>query len=964
MLTDSLTDARHTIIGDGLSKRFSDVGFVGTDENIHLLERYGLALHALNREEQRKTVFGDDFTEADLQAIINDVQTNHPEVARAEEAFQQFRKDFLQAWMVDTGFWTQEFFDHLNEMYPHYMPTFRIQEGRDGFGGRFTGAHANRYRLHEATGSSQDIYSPMYSFIGMVDQIVGMVNTNQAARAFDRLYQENAGMGLWARQIFDEGPAGHTPENNGELNARQQQLNDLLDGHISSDLMEQVLAVVQSQPGMNNDNAPGSLLTVQREDGTVVHYEMSDPYLYRLLSGVQATTGIQGLRAIGALTRTMSMLTTGSNPLFALRNAVRDFQTSVNYGTWATSYLDAIPKWMKTFAEVWRGDDIDTEYKAMGGGGWTYIDQNNAKSMGEITDTMFGENRGKTAKWLGKKVWDLVTLERVNEVIEQTSRQVEYRYGKHDRSTAEGRAEAFLAAQDVTVDFSRSGNSGLASAMKKLIPFFNASTQGVYRTGRQFTEEERSRAGIRAVKNIVNTALTSALSLGLILKFCDDEDKEEFANMLSDGIKANHLILPNPLANKDGSNGQPPFLRIPLAQDPLTYAVHNAVTNALWGGTMDETAIGLAATVDVVLDNLNPIGSGTIVQPFIDVSHNRTWYGGSIVRSSMEDWTDPASQYNEDTPGIFRLLGRLSNSSPEILEYLATQYTGFLGATMIPALTYNENGNVGGLDAVMQSIVKKWTADPLSSNDVTKYFYDIAADLNTIKEEATAERPQGLLSSSLTQDQVNEAYKEADAMLKTNGVIGATKKLISAAYKEIDRINANPTLSSNEKFKLTSDVKREMLQSVQAANEQLQGFQNKYMKGEGLIDRWFSNIHEGKLAHVPTDTEKMPDTFQKDAEEDYMKKAQEVYDSTGKSSALPHPLREFTINKTKYQIKDEDWDQCTEKYKEAYKLSLARISPRWNTMTEDEKSNALADAHKAGHEAMKKFYMLKNNIHK
>ena len=67
---------------------------------------------------------------------------------------------------------------------------------------------------------------------------------------------------------------------------------------------------------------------------------------------------------------------------------------------------------------------------------------------------------GNAVKWAGQKVWDTVTLSRLNEVIEQTSRFAEYRYGKHDKSTPEGKMEAFLAAQDVTVDFARMGNSG------------------------------------------------------------------------------------------------------------------------------------------------------------------------------------------------------------------------------------------------------------------------------------------------------------------------------------------------------------------------------------------------------------------------------------------------------------------------------------------------------------------------
>ena len=562
-----------------------------------------------------------------------------------------------------------------------------------------------------------------------------MVNQNRVAQTFDNIFQEYGGLGDYARRI----PG---PTNINDKAIIQEQLERLLEEKVSFDVLEQVLKITDSIPNRGADNSD-RVLHVRRADGSTVSYEFSadGEQLYKLLGGVQERTNIKALNLLGNLTRTMSMLTTGSNPLFALRNAVRDYQTSVNYGTWAKTYIGGLKTWMKAFYEVWKGEsEAYQSYQALGGGGWTRIDQNNRKSMNAIQSEIFGEDTstvGKKVKYGLGKVWDTITMERLNEVIEQASRFAEYKYGKHDLSTVEGRQEGFLAAQDVTVDFSRSGNSQLAYMLKKLIPFFNASMQGVYRTTRQFTQAERgmngetigetasnfihSNAAKRFTKTIVNTALMSALCSGLIKLFGSDDDKDEFANILSSGIKANHFILPNFLKGETGA----PFIRIPIGQDPLMYAVNAAVTNAIWSGSTDEYAIALSAVADVILDNLNPFGNGTIAQPFIDVSHNRTWYGSRLVRSNMEDWTDPASQYNEDTPMAFRWLGRLFNTSPEIVEYLTTQYTGFIGAMAIPALSYEESGELGGFGAALDAYGKKWTADPYSSNEESNKFYDM-----------------------------------------------------------------------------------------------------------------------------------------------------------------------------------------------------------------------------------------------
>ena len=148
------------------------------------------------------------------------------------------------------------------------------------------------------------------------------------------------------------------------------------------------------------------------------------------------------------------------------------------------------------------------DYEALGGGGWTRIEPSSKKGAAEYRSALYEgyntENIGRTAKYAGQKLWNAITLARLNEIVEQTSRYAEYKYGQHDKSTASGRAEAFRAAQEATVDFSRSGNSAMAGTLKQLIPFFNASMQGVYRTGRSVTEGERGRAAARFTKTVVN----------------------------------------------------------------------------------------------------------------------------------------------------------------------------------------------------------------------------------------------------------------------------------------------------------------------------------------------------------------------------------------------------------------------------------------------------------------------------
>lgn len=335
ILTENLTDASWTVTGESLAARFERVGLRARDEK--LLNEYMLALHSLDRDAQGKPVFDmATITPAQRQQLIDDVQQNHPEVAEAEQEFQAFRREFMQAFMVDTGYLTQENFDAMNATYPHYVPTFRVK-GRRRSGSRGNG---KTFRIRRATGSTEDIVNPMDSFVGMVDSIVTMVSANNAALAWDSAYHQYEGLGVFGREITPD--MRQVSVNVSDL---QRQIAQILSGHTDSDVFQQVIDLVgvrQTQWVPQTGANMANVMTVQRADGSVGYYEIFDPELYKLLASQRDGSGSSNrlLTVLGKLTRTMSMLTTGSNPVFAVRNFMRDFQNSVNYGSWASNYYN------------------------------------------------------------------------------------------------------------------------------------------------------------------------------------------------------------------------------------------------------------------------------------------------------------------------------------------------------------------------------------------------------------------------------------------------------------------------------------------------------------------------------------------------------------------------------------------------------------------------------------------------
>ncbi len=506
--------------------------------------------------------------------------------------------------------------------------------------------------------------------------------------------------------------------------------------------------------------------------------------------------------------------------------------------------------------------------------------------------------------------------------------------------------EAFLAAQEATVDFARRGNGAFVSQLKQIIPFFGASVQGVYRTGRMLTEAERGRFPARFAKTVINTGLASALCVGLLKKFLDDDEKEAY-ELMSDDLKSQHFYLPN---FAPSVFGEQPLIRIPLAQDPLTYFVNGAVTNALWGGTTDDGfAIDMGAVAETILDNLNPIGS-TIFDPLISVATNKNWYGSRIVPARMEDW-EASDQYSDDTPDVFRQLGRAFNTSPMMLQYLAEQYTGFIGKLAIPMLSKDFSGANGGISAAITTARKTFTTDPWKSTDVINDFYSGYNLLNTFRKAAANERPANMLRRGLSAEEGTAAYEEATALLSKGGAVYDAKKAISDGYAAIEKIEADLELTDEQKYQLTTAERQKMIDTALDAQEAIGAFNEKYVNGRNIVT---DALIEGITVHIPTAYEKLDDTFRNDSGKAYMTQASEVWEKTGNDSALPHPNRSFTTNGKTVTVKDAYWRQYCEDYKAAYQDYLADVY-NWDELSDEDKLETLKKAHTKAHNQAKKW---------
>lgn len=108
-------------------------------------QEYLLHYHNIDRRAVGKPVFGENVTAADSRAAIAQIESVYPQFKKIAEKVWKFNDNNLQL-SVDSGMYSQEYADHLRELYPHYVPTLREEHA----GGIATIQGKNNIRVNNA----------------------------------------------------------------------------------------------------------------------------------------------------------------------------------------------------------------------------------------------------------------------------------------------------------------------------------------------------------------------------------------------------------------------------------------------------------------------------------------------------------------------------------------------------------------------------------------------------------------------------------------------------------------------------------------------------------------------------------------------------------------------------------------------------------------------------------------------
>lgn len=613
-----------------------------------------------------KPVFGSSVTADDSRAAAADLLDAHPE-------FEKWAKDvyaYLDGLMEvrrQGGLVSEDMVQRMKELYPHYVPTYRDMPSTSG-GYSNPNSVAVDSTIRAAKGGNQNI-------MPLIDSIA-----RQTLQTFSA-----AKKNILGNMLYED--AMDTTRDISEYIQSVTEEGDLVD--------------------LDADSAENLKNTLRIwVDGKPVTLHMSEAMADGFRPIEQSNSF--GMKALRSINSTFKKLVTQWNPVFIVRNFVRDAQSALYF----THYSNAtfIKNYGKAVKEIATNGKYWQLYQAMGGKGTTYYDPKTG-----LSDRHHFKN-GAVDKVAGglNRVIDILSF--ANEAVEQYPRLAEFISTMEDTGDVQ---QALYNAADITTNFGRGGFAA-RKLNASLVPFFNPGMQGLSKNIRNVID----RRGWKEIGQLISRLLINGVAPGIIMGLLydglkEDDDYKELSNYIKD---SNILI-------KIGDNK---FIKVPMGREP---SVITAFTNRMWRWLKGEPASSAFAgypsfAIEQLAPN-NPL-TNNIFAGITAMSTNKTWYGGDIVSSYMEEKPDYL-QYDESTDAVSIWLGEITRHgkngieglSPKKVNYLIDQYSGFIGDWLLPALSKK---------ADVPAVVKAFVVDSVRQNRLGSDFYDALDEAKQVKE--------------------------------------------------------------------------------------------------------------------------------------------------------------------------------------------------------------------------------------
>lgn len=685
-------------------------------------------------------------TAEESRATVEQIEAEYPWVVEKANQIYDTWDRFMREWAVGTSISLADYED-MRTMYPHYVPTYRAEDGEKirvtqrGPDGRLTTGELVR----TAEGSLKPLMNLEDQFVKKTREIIRGRRENEFVQNIveEFLYDDAGDFSQYG--VFD-------------MEGRD---NDELSGMWDYD----------------EDEAKARVETFKLENKDVyriscwVNGERLSAYVTKAMyDSIRATMGMrdatkQGLIDAGRkVTRIPKAAITGYNPTFAIKNPFRDIHTALTNSRAGIMFFAYYGKAAKA---IYQNADTWVNFQALGG-----VSANRTRVEGGFANAM------KPATGMGKAKQGFETIfGKPGEITEAVTRFAEYLavIDLLGGDTYENRMAAIRAAAEVTVDFSRAGETG--RVINAWCLYWNPNIQGIDKMIRNIAEQPtwKGKLGRLGRAALVN-AIPAALQAALIAALGRWKDYEELSDRQKDSYYCfptkEHKFLKIPKSQDWAAFISTPFLRILEGVNGRDNIWENWFESALVPNLpFDTVDIGLGVELPVIM----PV----LVDDIVELLTNEDYAGGAIIPYNLQE-ASSKEQYDADTTLLARFFGEVFRMSPMAVDYIAGDIFGNFWGTWLSTLTSTgvwtgeESLKAKAKDAVITSMSPFFSDNRYSNSTMARYY----SLLDALEQEITDAGVHG--------DQKDaEHYYIYKALNQSGGYVDQIRALTSEAREYI-----------------------------------------------------------------------------------------------------------------------------------------------------------------------------------
>ncbi|MEO9231643.1 MAG: LPD38 domain-containing protein [Devosia sp.] len=528
-------------------------------------------------------------------------------------------------------------------------------------------------------------------------------------------------------------------------------------------------------------------------------------------------------KLVGKFTRFLAMMNTTANPVFTVRNFLRDLQTAfINLsdtelaakkkevfkaipaaiiGMWDLSHGKHSSKWAK---------EAKAYTDAGGQVGW----MEHYKDIGERAENLkkeieaMGPGKAKLAHRTLTNWWNLI--QDANNAIENGVRLAAF-VAARDGGMSPGRSAQL--SKNLTVNFNTRGAKSVQLNMWYM--FMNASVQGTARLVKALSN--------RQVQKIVAGVVVSGFLMDILARSLagdDDEDGENDYDQLPEHVKAMNFVI--------WAGGRPITIPMPYGYNFFASAGRK-VSEAIFRKDYSpaKSAFDLAA---VFVDAFNPTGQAgsflqfaapTIADPFVQWAENKN-FAGNPMRRSQNPFGVPKPEYQmgfkstsapaqwlaeklNDTTGGNEVRPGSVNVNPAFFDFAVSSIAGGAGRSYLQATSVPLKVAAGDEIQAREVPFLNIFASAKPEYQTERKYFDAVKNVELARSELKTYAQKG------DSEMVKQIREEHGGELRLSEAAKTTKTLLANLRKRELRLDKDQPENKRELKKQIEERKREIM---------------------------------------------------------------------------------------------------------------------------------------------------------